>query len=57
LILQSKYKEATLSIAEKQPERYSEVVDEYYNYSSEYPNGKYIRDANRMLKEAKQHIK
>lgn len=57
LILQSKFKEATLSVQEKKSERFSEVVDEYYNYSSEYPDGKYIRDANRMLKEAKLHIK
>jgi len=57
LMLQAKYKEATLSVAEKQEARYSEVVDEYYNYSSEYPNGKYIREAKRMEKEAKQNIK
>ena len=57
LVLQAKYKEAVLSVHEKKSERFSEVIDEYYNYSSEYPNGKYIRDANRMLKEAKAHVK
>lgn len=56
LILQAKYKEASLSVQEKKAERYSEVVDEYYNYASEFPNGKFIRDANRMLKEAKAHV-
>ena len=57
LVLQSKYKEAVLSVQEKKQERYSEVVDEYYNYASEYPNGSYIREANKMLKEANQTIK
>ncbi len=57
LVLQAKYKEASLSVYEKKAERFSEVVDEYYNYSTEFPNGKYIREANRMLKEAKSHTK
>ena len=57
LILQAKYKEASLSVQEKKSERFSEVVDEYYNYASEFPDGKYIREANKMLKEAKAHIK
>ena len=57
MILQSKSKEASLSIPEKKSERYSEVVDEYYRYANEFSDGKHIRDANRILKEAKQHIK
>jgi len=57
LILNSKYKEATHSTIAKRKERYSEVIDEYYNYSNEFPNGKYIGAANRILKEAKNVLK
>ena len=35
----------------------TEVIGEYYNYSNEFPNGKYIGAANRILKEAKNVLK
>ena len=57
LILQSKAKEASLSVHEKRAERYSEVIDEYYRYANEFTDGKNIREANRILKEAKQFVK
>ncbi|MCQ2332580.1 MAG: outer membrane protein assembly factor BamD [Paludibacteraceae bacterium] len=53
LILKAKAKEAQLSVAEKQKERYSEVVDEYYRYVNEFQNGKYVKEAGRILKEAR----
>ena len=53
IILQSKYKEASLSVDSKRRERYSEVIDEYYRYANEFSDGKHIREANRILKEAK----
>ena len=31
----------------------SEVIDEYYRYANEFPDGKNIREANRILREAK----
>ncbi len=40
LILKSKYAEAKHSIENKHKERYSEVIDEYYKYSSQFPNSK-----------------
>jgi len=57
VILKAKYQEAVLSIAEKKQQRFSEVVDEFYKYSTEFPNSKNIAEANRMLKEAKKHTK
>jgi outer membrane protein assembly factor BamD len=53
LILQAKYHEASLSAAEKRKERFSEVIDEFYKYSVEFPNTKHSGEAARMLKEAK----
>lgn len=57
VVLQAKYKEATYSSSEKGKERFSEVIDEYYRYANEFSDGKYIKDANRILKAAKQLVK
>ena len=53
IILKAKAKEASLSVEEKMKERYSEVIDEYYRYANEFANGKHIKEANRILREAK----
>lgn len=56
LILKSKYKEAVLSIEAKRYDRFSEVVDEYYRYANEFPNGKFIKEANKMMKDARKVV-
>ena len=53
IILKAKSKEASLSVQEKKKERYSEVIDEYYRYANAFPDGKHIKEANRILREAK----
>ncbi|MDO4190369.1 MAG: outer membrane protein assembly factor BamD [Bacteroidales bacterium] len=53
IILQSKYKEASLSVTEKQQERYSELVDECYRYTIDFPDSKNHKEALRIMKEAK----
>ena len=57
IILKAKSKEASLSVAEKIKERYSEVIDEYYRYANAFPDGKHIKEANRILREAKNIVK
>ena len=57
VILKAKAKEASLSVEDKKRERYSEVVDEYYRYANEFPDGKHIKEANRILREARNIIK
>ena len=52
IILKAKAKEASLSIEKKKKERYSEVIDEYYRYANEFSDGKNIKEANRILREA-----
>ena len=42
LMLRSKYELALVSVEEKLQGRYRDVVDEYYNYTNEYPEGKYL---------------
>ena len=38
LILKSKYQEAVQSIEEKKPERFRDVIDEYYSFINDYPS-------------------
>lgn len=57
LILQAKYKEALLSSDEKKAERFQAVIDEYYNYYNEFPQGKHIKEANKILQDAKKAVK
>ncbi|MFV0471932.1 MAG: outer membrane protein assembly factor BamD [Paludibacteraceae bacterium] len=56
LILQSKYQEASISLDEKKQDRFQSVVDEYYNYTNEFPEGKYIKDANKIFQAAKKEV-
>ncbi|MCD7971950.1 MAG: outer membrane protein assembly factor BamD [Candidatus Azobacteroides sp.] len=49
LILRSKYQQALHSVKEKEQSRYREVVDEYYVYIGEFPDGKYRKEAEQIL--------
>ena len=57
VILQSKAKEASMSVPEKRAERYSDVIDEYYRYINEFSEGRHKKEANKILKEARQVVK
>ena len=57
LMLRSKYELSQVSVEEKLQGRYRDVVDEYYNYMNEYPEGKYVKQAKRFFDEASKHIK
>lgn len=55
LILKAKYQEARLSIAEKQAERYRDVIDEYYSYTNNYPDTKNRKEADNIYEIARRH--
>ncbi len=57
LILKSRFKEADLSVAEKQPERFRQVIDQYYNFITSYPESKYKNEADNILKIASKYVK
>lgn len=57
LILKSKYEQARKSVQSKRTQRYIDTVDEYFNFKSEYPNGKYIKEANKIYDNSKNHAK
>jgi outer membrane protein assembly factor BamD len=56
LMIASKYELAIVSVDERLQGRYREVVDEYYNYMNEYPEGKYVKQAKRFFDYANNKI-
>ena len=56
VILQSRYQQAVQSVAEKRQERFIETIDEYYSFINEFPEGKYRRQADRILREARKVV-
>lgn len=56
LILRSRYQEALQSVEEKKLERFRGVIDEYYNYINEFPEGEYKKEAEKILKTAQKYV-
>lgn len=53
IILQAKYQQMLNSLEEKREDRAREAEDEYYNFTTEYPNSKHRNTAERIYKEIK----
>ena len=51
-ILRARYEFAQRSTLKAQPERYRMVVDEYFNYTNTFPDGKFLSEAEKYYKEA-----
>ena len=56
LKISAKHELAIVSIDERLQGRYREVVDEYYNYMNEFPEGKYARQVTRFFNIANSKI-
>ena len=56
LKIRAKYELALVSVEDRLQGRYREVVDEYYNYINEYPDGKYTRQILRFFEYANKQI-
>lgn len=56
LILKAKYQEAAQSVAEKKPERFRDVLDEYYSFTNNYPESKHRHEADDILKIANRNV-
>ena len=54
--IRAKYELAVVSVEEKLQGRYREVVDEYYNYMNEYPEGKYVKQVQKFYDYASKRI-
>lgn len=56
VILRARFEYAERSTLETQPERYRMVIDEYFNYKNTFPDGKYMREADRYYRRAQSKI-
>jgi len=56
LTAKSSYLLSKNSIPSMQRDRFLDMMDAYYNFASEFPQSKYIKELNRMLAEAKDFI-
>ncbi|HDJ33323.1 MAG TPA: outer membrane protein assembly factor BamD [Bacteroidetes bacterium] len=53
LLLKSKYLLAENSVPEKQQERYQDTIDEYYSFISEFPESKYLQEAQKIFSDSR----
>ncbi|MBR5477965.1 MAG: outer membrane protein assembly factor BamD [Bacteroidaceae bacterium] len=57
LILRARYQMAHKSVESKKIERYRNTIDEYYAFKTEFPDSKYIKEADKYYKEAIKFVK
>ncbi len=56
MILKSSYMLADKSVISKKRERFQNTVDEYYTFKSEFPESKYMHDADRFYRAAHNYL-
>ena len=57
LILRARYEMAIYSVEDKKADRYRETVDEYYAFKNEFPESKYLKEAEKIFNESQKVIK
>lgn len=56
MILRAKYQLAQQSVDEKRLDRYRDTIDEYYGFMNEYPESKYLKDAQRIFTQSEKYV-
>ena len=56
LVLKARYKMALHSVESKKLERFRATVDEYYAFKTEFPDSKYMKEADKYYKEAAEFV-
>ena len=57
LVLRARFGMAKESVAEKMVDRYRETVDEYYAFKNEFPESKYMKEADKIYRETQKVLK
>ena len=57
LILKAKFDLAEQSIEAKKEERYHNAIDEYYGFTNEFPESKFMKEAQQLFEKAKKYVK
>ena len=56
MILRAKFKLAQQSVEAKRLDRYRDTIDEYYGFVNEYPESKYLKDAQRIFAQSERYV-
>jgi len=56
-LFKSRYQIAVQSVEDKKEFRYRDVIDEYFSYANEFPEGKYIKEIKRMYEDIDKRLK
>ena len=56
LIIQALYAQAENSVAQKMPQRFRNVIDAYHDYAARYPQGKYLKQAQKLYQNSQKRI-
>ena len=56
MILRAKFHLAQQSVEEKRLDRYRDTIDEYYGFMNEYPESKYLKDAQRIFVQSEKYV-
>lgn len=56
-MFKAKYEMAVHSVEDKQEFRYRDVIDEYYAYANEFPEGKYMKEIRKLFIEVEKEVK
>ncbi len=56
LVLKARYQEALQSIDEKKVDRFRDVIDEYYSFINNYPDGENREEAENIFRIAKKYV-
>lgn len=56
LILKARYQIASLSVEEKKTDRYRDVIDEYYSFINNFPDGPNREEADNIYRIATRHV-
>ncbi len=57
LILRARYQLAMKSVEERADERFRETIDEYYGFKNEFPDSKYMKEADQIFRHSNAKIK
>lgn len=57
MILRARYQLAQRSVEAKSEERYRAAIDEYFGFKNEFPDSKYMKEADQMYKHASAKVK
>ena len=57
MILRARYQLACRSVEEKIDERFRQTIDEYYGFKNEFPDSKYIKEADNIFKHSNSKVK